>query len=97
MQALIVNHVRCEILDLAENSPNGLELPKGLAKSGTLEGNEMYGGAQFFSMRSSESLRQYQQNVSMSRDGIRQADTILPEIRGNQRDAQAGSRSHEIF
>jgi len=59
MKALIVNHVRCEIFYLTENSPNGLELSKRLAQPGTLEGKQLYGGIQFFSVRSSESFRQY--------------------------------------
>src|SRR5258708_1822494 len=59
MKALIVNHVRCEICDRAENSPNGLELPKGLAQPGTLEGKQLYGGIQLFNVRSDEPVREY--------------------------------------
>jgi hypothetical protein len=87
MEALIVNDVRCEAFDLVENSPNGLELWDGLAQSGTSEGKQLYGGIQFFGVSSSESIRQYQQNVGMSRNGVRQADTVFPKIGGNQSDA----------
>jgi hypothetical protein len=87
MEALIVHHVRSEVLYLAEDCPNGFELPKRLPQSGTPEGKQPYGIIQFFGVRSNEPIRKYEQDVGMSRHCIRQANTIFPEIGGDQCDA----------
>jgi hypothetical protein len=59
MEALIVNHVRGEVLYLAEDCPNGLELPKRMPQSGAPEGKQLYGAIQFFGVRGNEAIRDY--------------------------------------
>jgi hypothetical protein len=59
MEALIVNHVRGEVSYLAEDCPNGFELPKRLPQSGASEGKHLYGAIQFFGVKANEPIRKY--------------------------------------
>jgi hypothetical protein len=80
VEALIVNHVRRELLDPAKDLPNGEELPNGLPQSGALEGKQADSAIQFFNVRSRKPIGHHQQNVGMAGHCVREANTVFAEI-----------------